>query len=130
MHEIPNPLLFTYGYLQTKYQRIKNAPFFKAQSLGAAVFLGHLYEVNDYPGAVHSGQSRDKIYGEVFELFDTKDLILLDNYEMALPTVSVDAAYCRRLRTVEMLDGQFLECWVYEYIRDTDTLRKILSGKY
>ncbi|MEQ8241168.1 MAG: gamma-glutamylcyclotransferase family protein [Cyclobacteriaceae bacterium] len=130
MQEIPNPLLFTYGYLQTKYQRIKNAPYFKARSLGDAFFLGHLYEVNDYPGAVYTGKAEDKVYGEVFELFDAKDLIILDNYEMAQPTVTVDAEYCRRIRKIEVLDGQFLDCWVYEYTLATKTLRKISSGKY
>jgi gamma-glutamylcyclotransferase (GGCT)/AIG2-like uncharacterized protein YtfP len=125
-----NSYLFTYGYLQSKYQKIKKAPTFNFRSLGSGTYRGLLYEVDDYPGVVFTGKKENIVYGEILEINDLSDLVILDRYERALPTVTEHPEYRRNSRLVYMVGGDPFHCWVYEYLLDIQSLKKITDGKY
>lgn len=102
-----------------------------ARLVGEALCRGRLYLIADYPGLVASGNPRDVVRGEVYEL-DEPLLLLprLDDHEGCGPGFPRPTEFVRRSRAVWLDDGRILATWVYLYNRDTDGLLLIESGDF
>lgn len=124
--------LFVYGTLRRNGENGVNrllAPY--ADFVGAAVYQGRLYRVDDYPGAVPSDRPQDRVYGEVYRLRcpDTA-LARLDEYEECGPAFPAPAEYLRRKQRVTLKSGEAVAAWVYIYNRPTARLQPIPSGEF
>ena len=92
---------------------------------------GTLYEVCDYPGAIESSDTNDKVSGELYRMLDRKlVLALLDDYEECSDRFPMPHEYSRKQLSVELIGGGSVVAWVYLYNHDVSKLRKIISGDY
>ncbi len=102
-----------------------------AQFVGAAQCRGRLYQVADYPGLVASGNPRDMVRGEVYELDESLALLpRLDDFEGCGPGFPRPTEFVRRSRAVWLDDGTIVAAWVYLYNRSTDGLLRIEGGEF
>ncbi len=127
-----SPLLFAYGFLKRKFHGsdITQTPPFKSKFFAEGTLSGRLYQVNSYPGLVYDELTEHQVKGEVFLLEDVeKTLLLLDQYEHALPLIKEQPEYERRLRPINV-DNGILHCWVYEYILPVHPNTGIISGQF
>jgi len=92
---------------------------------------GTLYEVNGYPAAIESGNSHDKVYGEVYKMADSR-LVLpaLDAYEECTPQYPEPHEYSRKQLTISLCDGSRVQAWVYIFNHEVTALTRIKSGDY
>ena len=124
--------LFVYGTLRRDSQHemfhilAKHATF-----VGEAGFCGRLFLVDDYPGAVVSGNTGDRVRGELYRLVDP-DVVLnhLDEYEEVDPREPDSGLFRRTLHFVTLLDGTAVQAWVYLYNRPVAGLTPIPSGDF
>jgi gamma-glutamylcyclotransferase (GGCT)/AIG2-like uncharacterized protein YtfP len=95
------------------------------------IMQGTLYEVCGYPGAIQSNSTKDKVFGELYQLLD-RDRVLarLDEYEECSDWFPKPHEYIRKQLSIELIGGVAVEAWVYLYNRDVSKLQKILSGDY
>ncbi|MFT4834953.1 MAG: gamma-glutamylcyclotransferase (GGCT)/AIG2-like uncharacterized protein YtfP [Marinoscillum sp.] len=127
-----SPLLFAYGFLKRKFHGsdITQTPIFKSKFFTEGTLSGHLYQVDSYPGVVYDDLTNHQVKGEVFLLEDVEEtLLLLDQYEHALPLITDNPEYARRLRPINV-DNGIIHCWVYEYIWPVDPHTEIISGEF
>ena len=95
------------------------------------VMRGRLYEVCGYPGAIESGDTNDKVYGELYKMNDPKlVLALLDEYEECSNRFPMPHEYSRNLLSIELGCGDLVVAWVYLYNHDVSKLQQIMSGDY
>jgi gamma-glutamylcyclotransferase (GGCT)/AIG2-like uncharacterized protein YtfP len=128
----PNPdFLFTYGTLMQGFEN----PFARRLHAlstyeGKGSFLGLLYKISWYPGAVYNEKSESPVFGEVYRL-SSKALILpeLDDYEDVFEDEQ-KSLYLRKIIPVQMQDGSVLPCWVYLYNQDITGFEKIGTGDF
>lgn len=124
-------LLFVYGTLMnnissTIAQYLHNNSNF----LGIGSFLGKLYDLGHYPGAIYDAQANSMVQGQVFSLYDAVQVLeKLDYYEGILPIEPNKNEYRRELVPVNIQEKQ-LNCWVYVYNFPTDRLIEIPDGHY
>ena len=124
--------LFVYGTLRK--QSTSNMHTVLAQYCeycSDGVMQGKLFEVRDYPGAIESSDTDDKVFGELYRLLDRKRaLTLLDDYEECSDRFPLPHEYSRKRLTIALSGGDSIVAWVYLYNHDVSTLRQILSGNY
>jgi gamma-glutamylcyclotransferase (GGCT)/AIG2-like uncharacterized protein YtfP len=92
---------------------------------------GTLYEVCGYPGAIESGDGKDKVIGELYKILDKKQLLaLLDEYEECSKRFPIPHEYSRKQISIELSGGGSVVAWVYLYNHDVSKLKQIKSGNY
>lgn len=127
-----NPYLFTYGWLQRKYQgsAATHTPTLDCEFVANGHARGQLYQVSSYSGAIFSSDSNTPIFGEILRLIDPlSQLPLLDEFEHAEPLISSHADYRRILIPINTEKGSIV-CWAYELILPTLGLPIIASGRF
>lgn len=92
---------------------------------------GRLYEVSGYPGAIESGDSSDRVFGELYILLDSK-LVLsgLDDYEECSAWYPLPHEYRRKRLPVKHSGADTVMAWVYLYCHDVSSLKQIVSGNF
>lgn len=92
---------------------------------------GTLYEVCGYPGAIQSGDTNAKVFGELYKLHD-RDRVLarLDDYEECSDRFPKPHEYIRKQLSIELIGGGSVAAWVYLYNYDVSKLLQIKSGDY
>ena len=122
--------LFVYGTLMRAFdnQYAKTLQQ-NANLIGTASLIGCLYDIGEYPGAVHDDRSRSTIYGELYHFSSPSLLMLLDEYEGFDPK-SPDSSEYRRIKVQALCEDKCYESWFYHYNFNTDSLYRIKSGDY
>lgn len=119
--------LFVYGTLK----RSSRSPFAlflgeQATFIDNGFFFGKLFQIGHYPGAVPSELPEDKVFGEIYRLFNpARTLPALDHYEEFGPSFPEPNEFRRELQTVYPANGSPLQAWVYLYNRNTSHLNRI-----
>ena len=99
--------------------------------VGEGFVAGVLYDLGEYPGAVLDAEAGTQVFGTVFVLpAEHEVLAALDGYEGFYPDSLESSLFVRERHTVELMDGQRLDCWVYVYKLETDDLPVLASGKF
>ncbi|MFH5833559.1 gamma-glutamylcyclotransferase [Halalkalibaculum sp. DA3122] len=127
--------LFVYGSLQRgashPAHRILSA---FADYICKAEFHGHLFLVEDYPGAVSACGDASRIRGELYLLSDAqKAFERLDRYEGYDAFDPDNSLYVRKKESVWVASSEYVNpvtAWIYLYNRSTDGLTEIRSGDY
>ena len=123
--------LFVYGTLMENVDS-QITRFLKQNSLfvGKGSFQGKLFDLGHYPGAVFLPNAKNKVFGHIFELFNTqKTLKVLDEYEAVGEQFGQFNEYVRKLVPIDFNEKQ-ISCWAYLYNLPTENLKEILSGNY
>lgn len=127
--------IFVYGTLKSAYKEL-NA-FTKAFHLDAtwlcdATIQGNIYLMDWYP-ALHLIGS-NLVYGEIYKIHTPSLLATIDIYEEACDEEDykkldsfhkTSFEYIRKRITINEM-----ECWVYEYLGEVDTSKRIESGVF
>lgn len=127
-----NEYLFVYGTLRSDISREQNHLLqTQAVFISVAYLQAKLYEVAGYPGAIYSKNPADKVYGELYELIDSNQILTqLDNYEECVSSFPEPHEYIRTQLPIRLADSCPMMAWVYLYNRDISTLRAIKTGDY
>lgn len=125
--------LFVYGSLRkardgSLHPLLKNQVTF----IGTASLPGKLYLVDTYPGYIATPACRDfKVTGDVYRLSQPVQLLKnLDEYEECSRDFPQPHEYKRLTKSVALLDGRRLNCWVYVYNRSPTGLKPISCGDF
>lgn len=126
-----NEFLFVYGSLRSESNHPMSLLLTKlAKHHGDASFNGQLYDAGSYPAAVDSEATTDKVYGELYELFEPKKILTdLDNYEGYNPQNTSESLFIRKKITIRH-SGKELQAWIYLFNRSVRDLHRIPSGNY
>ncbi|OMP32014.1 gamma-glutamylcyclotransferase [Mangrovimonas sp. DI 80] len=124
--------LFVYGtLLKDTGHEMSRFLLEHAQLTGDGYFYGKLFKVDNYPGAILSDDSKDKVYGSIYQLSNTICVFeVLDSYEGIDPSSTEPDLYKRIKVNTYLKDGSALLSWVYIYNLDTEHLEQIHSGNY
>ena len=96
-----------------------------------AMMQGRLYEIEGYPGAVMSGNSNDRVHGELYRLLDSEAVWRqLDEYEGSADHFPEPREYLRKKVSVRLPGGEHVSAWVYLYNHDISCRVRIGSGDY
>lgn len=123
-------LLFVYGTLR----RGSGHPMSRflarrADIVGPGRMSGRMYDLADYPGAIHDPSSQTAVAGEIVRLREPdSSLPILDGYEDV--QASGLGEFRRELCPVKTADGQEWRCWVYTLNRPVDGLRAVPNGEF
>jgi gamma-glutamylcyclotransferase (GGCT)/AIG2-like uncharacterized protein YtfP len=122
--------LFAYGTLQPGCAPAQIAHLAaKLRAVGEGFVRGVLYDLGGYPGAVPDENAKSRIAGTVMLLPEDESVLRrLDAYEGFDPRSPETSEYVRELRTVELVAGGSLQCWIYIYKWDPCSARVIASG--
>lgn len=118
--------IFVYGTLQRETKN-EMSLYLKDNSVfvSKGYFFGKLYDVEDFPGAVKSVDTSEKVLGSLYQITDSKTLFsVLDVYE------DVPNLFKREVLSVFAADGKKIESWIYLFNQSTRGLRLISSGDY
>ena len=125
--------LFVYGTLRPEFGHpLHHRLASVARPLGAAWFGGLLFDIGNYPGAVPSSDSRNRIRGELFAIPAGRAGTLfqvLDEYEDCSPRTAPASQFAREKHAV-FCEGRAYESWVYVYRWPTEGYRRIVDGDY
>lgn len=128
-----NPdLIFVYGTLRRNiasgahHSLLRNAIY-----LGRAHLQAKLFGVNVYP-AITLTTENFTVIGEVYELLDQQQLLLLDEYEECPQPWHAQQEYRREIVSVVMQEDNSIvnNVWAYIYNRSTHNLQQILTGDF
>lgn len=126
--------LFVYGTLRGDLAHPMGAVLAKhAARICSARFRGQLFDLGNYPGAVPSHDTADRVVGELYRIEPGREAALfaeLDRYEGCDPGAPSEGEYIRVRAQVEPEGGDPLEAWLYQYNRPTRSLSRIISGDY
>ncbi len=93
-------------------------------------FNGKLYDIGEYPGAVHLPNTDYKVYGVIVQLHNIEETLkVIDDYEGFGDEQLQPNLFIRKLLTIQTQDRN-VKCWVYLYNHPTAKLKQILSGDY
>lgn len=123
--------LFVYGTL-LKHSDLEIAAFLHRHStfFSSGYFLGIMYEVSGYPGAVYIPDAASRVYGTLLKLHDPpKILAQLDEYEGVGDRFPEPNEYVR-LQIPIKTPSENIACWTYLYNWPVDHLQVIASGNY
>ncbi len=122
--------LFVYGTLLNRQNEFGAYLQANCTFYADGKFKGRLYDIGEYPGAVLDESSNIYVYGKVFSLNNTNEvLIQLDAYEGYGPDEEQPNLFVRKMVSVETT-GEILDCWVYLYNLPINNLLTIPNGKY
>lgn len=123
--------LFVYGTLKRAINHPAHVLLEKdCEYVGEGYFHGTLYHVTNYPAAVVSDITTEKVYGEVYRII-SGDLLFqrLDDYEECSDTLPQPHEY-KRLQVSIYMDLKVIKAWVYVYNLNPEGLKSIMSGCY
>lgn len=124
--------LFVYGTLRKGYPHI-NAQLLEnlAVYVGQDYTYGKLYEVNNYPGLILMQQSKEKVYGDVYDISDDSNNILsfTDEYEGVSNPPAPNDLY-KRVSCNVYFHTFRIEAYTYMFSGDIRGLKWIDSGDY
>ncbi len=112
----------TYVFVYGTLKKGKSLHFYlkKSQFVGKGYIKGYdLYLVDWYPAVV---KGKGKVFGEVYKV-DEETLSILDKVEE-------EGILYKRVREDVFLGDKVIQCWIYVYLKDTNNLIKIESGKF
>jgi len=123
--------LFVYGTLMQAYDhRMARLLSEQAERVGEGSCCGQLFRIKHYPGLIASDDAGDRVFGELFRLRGTKNLLAkLDEYEGCGPSAPQPTQYIRVVRPITLPD-RTIDAWVYLYNRPVTGLTRILSGRF
>jgi gamma-glutamylcyclotransferase (GGCT)/AIG2-like uncharacterized protein YtfP len=129
--ETHDALIFVYGTLRRRSGHASSVLLAASASfVDEASFQGKLYQVAEYPGAVASADTEDRVIGEVYRLHETESTLhRLDLYEGCSGDDDTDE-YVRKRVKVELRRGGQAAAWTYLYNRSTQGLPRIASGNF
>ena len=125
--------VFVYGTLMNGMEASDLLAAEGARLVGRGRIEGRLVDLGEFPGAVHSSNTRDAVVGEVYELPSQAALRQLDHYEEYSPNDPGRSLFVRENVRAELLDGSGqLNAWTYFYNEEEGRLqaRRIPSGDY
>lgn len=124
--------LFVYGSLRRDYSSpARQVLDDHAEFVSEAIFQGKLYKIEWYPGVVPSGNSDDKVIGEVYKINDNEIVLpKLDRYEGCSPADPQPHAFVRKEMRVNLEKGGKITAWIYLYEWPVDDKKQIPSGDY
>ncbi|WMI68683.1 gamma-glutamylcyclotransferase [Mangrovimonas sp. YM274] len=132
MTPLEKDYLFVYGtLLKDTGHEMSRFLLEHAQWIGDGYFYGKLFKVDNYPGAILSDDSKDKVFGSIYQLSNTNRVFeVLDSYEGIDPNSTEPDLYKRMKVDSHLEDGNTVSSWVYIYNLDTEHLEQIHSGNY
>ena len=102
-----------------------------AEFVGEGHFIGRLFRVGHYPGAMTSPDPKDKVFGELYRLRSPQQLLSrLDAYEGCAPSDPPPHQFVRRRLRVHLDSGAEKMAWVYLLNRVTPRFPRIASGRF
>jgi len=124
--------LFAYGTLRQEFSlEINHQLTSHIRLAGKGYFIGRLFEVNHYPGAIENAQQGYPILGEIYEILDSeKAFEILDNYEQCTEQYPQPHEYIRKTIRIFTEQNKTLQAWVYLYNYNTEGLVEIINGDY
>ena len=124
--------LFVYGTLMRGFDHPMSQLLSRhADFLGPAHCHGRLYLVKHYPGLVLSDDPADTVFGELYGMHRSEELLReLDMYEACGEGFAEPTEYLRRMLTVTGEDGAISEAWSYIYNWPVTDLPLIASGRF
>jgi len=116
--------LFVYGTLRKDASHPLHRTLAReARYVARPYFHGRLYDLGRYPGAVVSSNRTDRVYGEIYRLWQAAAVFKrLDRYEGEL--------FKRRRLLVSVSTGKKIVAWVYLYRGEVKENGRIRSGDY
>jgi gamma-glutamylcyclotransferase (GGCT)/AIG2-like uncharacterized protein YtfP len=97
----------------------------------SATIQARLYAIEDYPGAIASGNKADRVYGKVIRIDDPRLLRDLDRYEDYRANDPDRGEFVRGpVHARDLASGKRNLCWVYLYNRCIDDRARIAGGDY
>lgn len=128
--EIIMELLFVYGTLLDPQNPVGEYLRSNAEFYADGYFMGKLYDLGDYPGAVESNNPEDKVYGTVFVLKNAESIFrILDEYEETGDQFAKPNEFIRTKTEIVTGKNEKLLCWVYLYNRSTENLLPIKTWR-
>ena len=119
-------ILFVYGTLLDAQNHTAQFLKLNAEFYAKGYFTGKLLDLGDYPGAVLSENTDDKVFGSAFVLKNPETVLsVLDEYEEACDMFPEPREYIRRKTVIFTDKGEKIICWIYLYNRSTHNLRQI-----
>jgi gamma-glutamylcyclotransferase (GGCT)/AIG2-like uncharacterized protein YtfP len=124
--------LFVYGTLMRGFDHPMAQLLSRAADfIGEARCLGRLYLVKHYPGLVLSDDVDDVVFGELFQLRRTAEVLReFDIYEACGEGFAQPTEYVRQIIEITLGNGEAREAWTYLYNWPVDRLRRIASGRF
>ncbi|MFY0712651.1 gamma-glutamylcyclotransferase [Seonamhaeicola sp. NFXS20] len=124
--------LFVYG---TLLQNVNNniSTFLKTHAtvISKGYFIGKLYKISWFPGAVLSNIKTHKVYGTLVKLNTAKTIFdVLDDYECFNPNNPKDSLFIRQKVTVFTKNNHVYNAWVYLYNQKVNQQNRIVSGDF
>ncbi len=122
--------LFAYGTLQPGHAPSDlTAVAATLRPVGEGFVRGVLYDLGHYPGAVPDARAASKIAGTIMALPEDESLLgQFDDYEGFDPQAPETSEFVREQQTVQMSDGQTVQCWFYRYNGAAAEARAIPNG--
>ncbi len=122
--------LFVYGLLQSNFNNpyadlLKN----NAANLGKGYCFGRLYEIDGYPGLIIDEDSKDQVYGTIYQIKNQAIFSQLDLFEGIGERFSKPYQYMR-IQIKCYQEMQDFSAWAYVYNWSVNGKKLILSGDY
>jgi len=127
----PAVYLFVYGTLQPGFiNPFAQMLHHNSRCAGPGIMSGRLYNIGQYPGAVHDPNSSASVHGTIFDITETPNLLTrLDHYEgVGNPPTPADE-YIRDMVHISFGTVE-LRCWTYLYNWPVLESQQIVSGRY
>ena len=122
--------LFVYGTLMRGTHPMHTVLSEHAKFVSNGWITGQLYQIADYPGAIASQQSEDKVFGELYQFSDVQIIQLLDDYEECSAAFPKPHEYIRRRVNVYVTEMDISQAWTYFYNRSVASHQRLLSGRF
>jgi gamma-glutamylcyclotransferase (GGCT)/AIG2-like uncharacterized protein YtfP len=124
--------LFVYGTLMRGFDHPMAMLLSRsADFLGEAQCYGRLYLVKHYPGLVLSDDPNEVVFGELYRLRSTDELLReFDMYEACGEGFAEPTQYIRQMLSVTRDDGTMSKAWTYLYNWPVAHLPRIASGRF
>ena len=99
--------------------------------IGKGYFIGELYKISWFPGAILSEKESNKVYGTLIELNDVEGVFkVLDPYEGFKEDEPDSSLFIRQQTKVFLENNKVLNAWVYLYNQKIDQATRIVSGDF
>jgi len=124
--------LFVYGtLLQNLYNELSKFLYDNSTIVGKAYFIGKLYKISWFPGAILSENNSEKVYGTFVKIKDIISVFnTLDPYEGFNKRNPKSSLFIRQLIIIFDENQQSYKAWVYLYNQKVNEQSRIISGDY
>jgi len=123
--------LFVYGTLRRGQPLAPHLEPPRARLVGEGRIVGRLFDLGDYPGATPDPKRFSTVRGEVHELYDPREtLLVLDDIEGFDAKHPDRSLFERREIEVKMEAGGTLRAWVYFYRQPLIEATEIPDGDF